>query len=263
MTLTGSPRLARITIFPVKSLDGLDVQESRVRGGAGLAHDREYRLVDHEGQTVNGKRLGEKLIGLRSTFDLAFGELSIDDNGDRLTARLPRDADDLERWLSERLEWSASLERDPELGFPDDTSATGPTVISRATLAEVGAWFDLDEEEARRRFRANLEIDGVPPFWEDRLFSAEGETRQFQVGHVLFEGVNPCARCAVPSRDSRTGVIADKAFAKKFAQRRKQTLPDWAEISRFDHYYRLAVNTLLPKSENGKTLQRGDEVRLL
>ena len=262
MTWDGSPRLARITIFPVKSLDGLDVQEIRVRGGAGLAHDREYRLVDEEGQTVNAKRYGEKLIALRSTFDLAFGELSLEHLGERLTARLPRDASDVEHWLSKRLDCSTSLERDPENGFPDDTTATGPTVISRATLSEVGSWFGLDEAEARRRFRANLEIDGVPPFWEDRLFEADGQTRRFQIGNVVLEGVNPCARCAVPSRDSRTGEILDKAFAKTFADKRKQALPSWAEASRFDHYYRLAVNTLLPKSENGKTLQRGDEVRL-
>lgn len=263
MTPPGSPSLARITIFPVKSLQGLELEEARVRGGAGLEHDREYRLVDDDGQTVNSKRLGDKLIRVRSSFDLAFGELSLELDGERLSARLPRDAADVEPWLSERLEWSAFLERDPERGFPDDTSASGPTVISRATLAEVGAWFGLDEAEARRRFRANLVIDGVPAFWEDCLYGREGETRRFQIGDVVLEGVNPCARCTVPSRDSHTGELRDKAFAKTFAERRKETLPAWAEPSRFDHYYRLAVNTLIPAGENGKTLQRGDEVRLL
>ena len=263
MTSAGSPRLARIAIFPVKSLDGLEVEESRVRGGAGLEHDREYRIVDDEGQTVNSKRLGDRLIPIRSSFDLAFGELTLTHGDERLEARLPRDAGDVEQWLSDLLEWSAALERDPDRGFPDDTSASGPTVISRATLAEVGSWFGLDEAEARRRFRANLEIDGVPPFWEDGLFGPEGETRRFQIGHVLLEGVNPCARCAVPSRDSRSGEIHESAFAKIFVERRKEKLPEWAEASRFDHYYRLAVNTLLPQTENGKTLQRGDEVRLL
>jgi uncharacterized protein YcbX len=263
MTPPGSPRLSRIVVFPVKSLDGQEVDETLVRGEAGLAHDREYRLVDDEGQTVNAKRLGEKILAVRSSFDLAFGELVLHHGGESLTVRLPRDADDAGHWLSQRLGWSASLERDPERGFPDDTAASGPTVISRATLAEVAAWFGFTEAEARRRFRANLEIDGVPAFWEDCLYAGEGETRRFQIGHVLLEGVNPCARCTVPSRDSRNGAILDRTFAKTFAQRRAETLPEWADKSRFDHHYRLAVNTILPPSENGKTLHCGDEVRLL
>jgi uncharacterized protein YcbX len=259
-----SPWLARITIFPVKSLDGVELDEACIRGGAGLEHDREYRLVDDEGRTLNGKRLGEKVIRLRSAFDLAFGEISLDLDGDRLTARLPRDAEDVRRWLSSRLDVETFLERDPDKGFPDDEVASGPTIISRATLAEVATWFDgLTVDEARRRFRANLEIDGAPPFWEDCLYGREGERKSFRIGDVRFEGVNPCARCAVPSRDSHTGAIREPAFAKAFAELRKRELPAWAEASRFDHFYRLAVNTYLPATENGKTLRLGDEVRLV
>jgi uncharacterized protein YcbX len=263
MTPGGSPRLARITIFPVKSFDGLDLDEVLVRGGGGLEHDREYRLADSLG-ALNGKRLGEKLIRLRSSFDLAFGEITISDGGEPLTARLPREAPLLEGWLSERLGVRPKLERNEERGFPDDTDASGPTVISRATLAEVATWFDgVDEAEARRRFRANLEIDGVPAFWEDCLYGAPDEVKPFQIGDVAFHGVNPCARCAVPSRDSRRGDLPEPHFAKILAEKRRASLPAWADASRFDHYYRLAVNTRLPSSENGKTLHRGDEVRLL
>jgi uncharacterized protein YcbX len=260
----GAPTLARITIFPVKSLDGVEVDETRVRGGAGLEHDREYRLTDAASETLNGKRLGETLIRLRSTFDLAFGEITIEGSGGRMTARLPRDVREAELWLSVRLGEAVALDRDAERGFPDDVEASGPTVISRATLAEVATWFDgMDESEARRRFRANLEIDGVPAFWEDCLYGREGETRSFQIGDVLFDGVNPCARCTVPSRDSGSGELAEPRFAKIFAERRRATLPDWAPVERFDHHYRLAVNTRLPVTENGKTLYLGDEVQLL
>jgi uncharacterized protein YcbX len=261
MSPGGSPRLARITIFPLKSFDGVEVEETRVRGDAGLEHDREYRLADPNG-ALNGKRLAEKLIRIRSWFDLAFGELTLSADGDRLAVRLPRGAAELEAWLGARLGVPVSLERDERKGFPDDEEASGPTIVSRATLAEVGSWFGIGEAEARRRFRANLEIDGVPAFWEDCLYGPVGETRPFQIGEVTFEGVNPCARCAVPSRDSRSGEIFEPRFAKIFADRRRAALPEWAEASRFDHSYRLAVNTRLPLSENGKTLHHGDEVRL-
>ncbi|MCB1020119.1 MAG: MOSC N-terminal beta barrel domain-containing protein [Acidobacteria bacterium] len=259
----GSPRLARITIFPLKSFDGLEVEEARVNGGAGLAHDREYRLTDAEGGVLNAKRLGEKILNIRAAFDLAFGEVALTAGNEQIEARLPHEADALEAWLSAQWGVRAKLESDAERGFPDDEELSGPTLISRATLAEVGAWFGFDEAEARRRLRANLEIDGVPAFWEDCLFAGEGEPRRFLVGDVLFEGLNPCARCTVPSRDSRSGAMAEPRFAKIFAQRRQATLPDWAEAARFNHFYRAAVNTKLPASENGKTLHRGDELRLL
>ena len=254
-----TPRLSSIRIFPVKSLDPVELSESPVMGGGGLRHDREFRLADSQGRALNGKLLGEKLLQLRSDFDFAFGELTVRSGDAVLQALLPRQAAKAEAWFSEHLGVAATLEQDPILGFPDDTAASGPTLISRATLEEVGGWFGLDLVETRRRFRANLEIDGVPAFWEDRLFGETGP-HLFRIGGVQLEGVNPCARCAVPSRDSRLGRLVPPGFAKIFAERRRATLPDWAPAARFDHYYRLAVNTRIPESENGKVLNVGDEI---
>jgi hypothetical protein len=114
--------------------------------------------------------------------------------------QLPREQETLEAWLSERLGLEVRLERDSERGFPDDLKASGPTVISRATLAEVATWFDCDEGEMRRRFRANLEIDGVPAFWEDRLYGRDGEAVEFRIGEVILHGVKPSARLLAGSR---------------------------------------------------------------
>jgi uncharacterized protein len=74
--------------------------------------------------------------------------------------------------------------------------------------------------------------------------------------------VNPCARCAVPSRHPDTGKIEDPAFAKNFAERRRESLPGWARASRFDHFYRLAVNTRIPVAQAGLTIAVGDLVEL-
>jgi uncharacterized protein len=257
-----APYLARITFYPVKSLDGVRLHEARLAGGAGIAHDREYRFVGADGAVLNSKRLGERTIAIRSTYDSAFGELTLRYGEETVSARLPREAAAVERAVSRWLGQPARLERDELHGFPDDTDASGPTVVSRATLAEVASWFGLDEDEARRRFRANLEIDGVEPFWEDRLYGPAGlPPREFRIGDARLEATNPCKRCAVPSRDSRTGAIPEPKFAKLFAERRKRSLPPWAERSRFDQFYRLAVNSRVPASENGKTIHVGDEVR--
>ena len=257
-----APHLSRVSIYPVKSLDAVEMQEARLAGGAGIAHDREYRFVDAAGAVLNSKRLGERTIAIRSHYDPAFSELTLRLGEETLSARLPRETAAVEQAVSRWLGQPVRLERDELHGFPDDTDASGPTVVSRATLAEVGSWFGFDEDEARRRFRANLEIDGVEPFWEDRLYGpADAPARRFRVGDAWLQATNPCKRCAVPSRDSRTGAIREAKFAKLFAERRKRSLPAWAERSRFDHFYRLAVNTRVPESENGKTIHVGDEVR--
>jgi len=256
-----TPRLAKIRIFPVKALDPVEVQDARVVGGGGLVHDREFRLAGDDGAPLNGKRMGAQILSLRAEFDLAFGEMTVRNGASTLRARLPEDKIAIEAWFSEQLGFTAHLEQDSRLGFPDDTAASGPTVVSRATLEEVAGWFGLGLEETRRRFRANLEIDGVPAFWEDQLFGASSP-RRFRIGDVQLQGVNPCARCAVPSRDSRSGRVTPAGFARIFGDKRRRSLPQWAEASRFDHYYRLTVNTYIPESENGKLLTVGDEIRL-
>ena len=256
-----NPHLARIRIFPLKSLDGVELDESVVRKGRGLAGDREFCLVDENDDFVNTKRMGESLVRIRSEFDQVFGEIVLRDGDDTATFSLERDGRGIEQWFEKRLEKPVRLKRDTERGFPDDTAAPGPTVISTATLRAVTSWFSgCDLDQARRRFRANLEIDGVPAFWEDRLFGPAGREVPFRIGEVTIKGINPCARCAVPSRDPATGEIHDPAFAKTFAQQRLKTLPAWAEKSRFDHFYRLAVNTVIPESEAGKVISVYDDV---
>ncbi len=256
-----TPRLARIRIFPVKALDPVETQDARVVGGGGLVHDREFQLSGADGGPFNAKLLGKTIIQMRAEFDLAFAEMSVRNGDSVLRVRLPEDKEEIEAWFSAQLGRPTSLQQDSRLGFPDDTVASGPTVVSRATLEEVASWFGLDLEETRRRFRTNLEIEGVPAFWEDQLFGAS-TPRPFRIGDVQLQGVNPCARCAVPTRNSRTGDAVPAGFAKIFGERRRRSLPEWAEASRFDHYYRLTVNTFIPESENGKLLTIGDEVRL-
>jgi len=103
----------------------------------------------------------------------------------------------------------------------------------------------------------------VPAFWEDRLYNAsEDDGIRFTVGEVAFEGVNPCPRCAVPARHSRTGTTMT-GFQKKFSERRRASLPPWAAAShRIRHFYHLGINTRVALGECGKSLRVGDEIRL-
>jgi len=256
--------LAGISIFPIKALDGISRQEISVLESGALEDDRRWAIVDSQGRFVNGKR-NPKVHLLRTEFgpDLQTVHLRIQGKDAVHTFNLTQQQRELEAWLGDFFGLEVHLQEDRHTGFPDDTHAPGPTVISSATLAEVAAWFPgLETADLRRRLRTNLEIAEVPPFWEDQLFGAETEAVRFQIGDVRLEGVNPCQRCIVPVRDPLTGA-AYPHFQRTFMQRRQQTLPPWTHPQRFNHFYRLAVNTRIPAADPGKILRVGDPVQLL
>jgi hypothetical protein len=256
------PHLARVTIYPIKAFDGVALTECALTPGGALAHDREYCLVDSSGKKINGKRTA-KVHQVRAAFDLPAQTVSIRGPGASRaeTFHLQHDRPVLERWFTRYFGFPVFLRRDTHTGFPDDPYWKGPTVVGTQSLREVASWFPgLTEDDARRRFRANLEIEGSPPFWEDRLVAGEGSAVPFSIGAVLLEGMAPWPRCAVPSRDPVTGE-EDTGFQRRFAERRQATLPPWAPRERFDHYYRLCVGTRL-RDHGGAMLRVGDEVRL-
>ncbi len=258
------PIISGLWIYPIKSLDGVAVNQVTLLPSGAIRGDRAFALFDSSGDLINGKR-HPQIHALRSQFNLETGRVSLTVEGTLPLAefQLPQQKQACEAWLADYFGRPVQLQQNLEMGFPDDTASPGPTIVSMATLAAIAAWFPgLTVAEVRRRFRANIEIGGVPAFWEDRLFTTADQTIDFQIGEVRFLGVNPCQRCVVVTRDSQTGTPYPN-FQKTFVEKRQETLPAWAERSRFNHFYRLAINTRLPASEAGKTIQLGDPVKIL
>jgi hypothetical protein len=257
-----TPALTGIRVFPIKALDALVLSQARLLASGALLGDRRLAMFDADGNFVNGKRhAGVHAIRARFSAEADAVALSAPEQREQ-TFSLRGDLAPVERWLSACLGQPIHLRHNEETGFPDDVKAPGPTVVSTASLEEVARWFPaLTVESVRRRFRANLEIGGVPSFWEDHLYGAAGTTRPFAIGAAALAGTNPCARCPVPPRDPDTGEIFT-GFQKRFSDLRRETLPPWAEASRFDHFYRFTVNTVAP-GQGEKALRLGDPVRLL
>jgi uncharacterized protein len=271
MNIDIQPTLRQILIYPVKSLDGMVVDRAQISTGGALAFDRRWAIVDAGGKVINAKRTA-KIQQLRSQFELLDTDLESErrslihlqtaDDASTYTFCLNTELTKLSKWLSQFFGFSVSLIENTTTGFPDDLNAYGPTIVSTATLETICEWFALDLAEARRRFRTNLELSGVPAFWEDRLFGASEELVSFQLGNVQFYGINPCQRCIVPTRDSITGAVSAK-FQQIFIQQRQQTLPVEVNATRFNHFYRLAVNTQIPLAEAGQFLNTGDRLTIL
>jgi uncharacterized protein YcbX len=290
-------RIAELVAYPLKSNDGVALDRAELGAAGALRGDRTYALVEagvdpHEasvggsGGYVNGKR-EPAVHGLRASYELADStdatptdatptdatptavtlsrpaRAETETDADERRFALPDESDALEAWVGDYLGYAVDLVREPDGGLPDDRVANGPTVVSRATLETVAGWFDAvaDATEMRRRLRPNLVLDDCPAFWEDRLFADRGEAVRFAAGDAELLGVNPCQRCVVPSRNPDTGAEID-GFRETFMKNRRATLPDWTESDRFDHDFRLMVNTVVPEAEWGSTLAVGDEVSI-
>ncbi|MGB6430992.1 MAG: MOSC N-terminal beta barrel domain-containing protein [Candidatus Acidiferrales bacterium] len=283
---SGVPRLARIDLHPIKSLDPVSVSEARIGPSGGLEHDRAWALYSAEGRWVNGKRTAAiHLIRASYAPDLSSVTLNVPAQRGAVPAAsssassvanpgvgfdapriampsatfpFPDGHDAAAEWFSEYFQ-QRILVRYSLGGYPDDTEANGPTIVSTASLAAVCEWFPgIALAEARRRFRTTLELDGVPAFWEDQLFGPEKTSIvRFRIGEVEFEGSNPCARCPVPPRNPLTGEDL-VGFQQRFVAQRRANLPAWSHAGRFDHFYRFTTNTRVAVAECGKTLRVGD-----
>jgi MOSC domain-containing protein len=261
-----APRLTNIRLHPIKSLDPVHVTKARIGPGGGLEFDRAWALYSVDGEWVNGKRTAAIHL-IRAAFapDVSSVTLSVPGDSRKIPAKtfaFPGDTAAASTWFTDFFEQPITVRHSPE-GFPDDTVANGPTIVSTASLRAVCDLFNgMHLDEARQRFRTTLEIDGVLAFWEDQLFGEEERSAvRFRIGEVNFEGSNPCARCPVPPRDPRTGEIIP-GFQKIFSDYRRAQLPAWSPEARFDHYYRFATNTRVASTEVGKTLRVGDPLVL-
>jgi hypothetical protein len=248
----------RITVYPVKGLDGIDLERARILDGGTVEHDREFALFDAAGEVVNGKRT-DRVHDLRTGYDPSTGELTVEAGGEHRRFDLDAELDRAAEWFGGFFDADLTLQRDRSLGFVDRREM-GPSVVSTATLEAVASWFDdVTVEGARRRLRTNVEIGGVPAFWEDRFVGPDAPS--FVAGGLRFEGVTPCGRCVVPERDPDTGEPTPE-FRERFVSRREATFPEWADPEAFDHYYTLTIIASVVEADRGGTLGVGDPVRV-
>ena len=270
--MSADPRtawLANIHLHPIKGFDPVSVPEARIGANGGLELDRVWALFAVDGEWINGKRTAA-IHHIRAEYDPGVSIVTLSVSGNGATQNpfkparfaFPADYELAASWFSEYFSQTVIVRYIPE-GVPDDGLAPGPTIASTASLQSVCDLLPgIELQEARERFRTTLEIDGVPAFWEDQLFSErENYPVRFKIGDVSFEGSNPCARCPVPPRNPRTG--ADLVgFQKKFTDMRRASLPSTSPAERFDHFYRFATNTRVPATEQGKLLRVGDALVL-
>ena len=257
------PKVERIRLYPFKGFGGAEVEEARVSEAGTLEHDREFALHDGD-STINGKDT-DAVHGFTTRLDTTSDELTVESpDGGTVTVEMSYEgARELTDWLGDDDRFGdATVKRDVPFGFVDRRDRLpSVSVVSTATLREVASWFDgIDTDDVRRRLRTNVEVSGVPAFWEDRFVGEDAP--DFRVGDVRFEGAEPCARCVVPTRDPDTGETTE-GFRETFVRRRRETLGDDAADDVFDHAYTVTLIARVAEDDRGSVVRVGDSVEVV
>jgi uncharacterized protein YcbX len=212
--LCGVPSVTRISISPVKGLALVEVGEVQLEH-TGVAANRRFHVVDADGRRYNQLRNGS-LVQIRQRYE-----------GDRLTLQFPDGTTaDGEVGLGEPITtdfygrpvegrlvegpWSGALSlwarRELRLvqsppGAAVDRGRGHVSLVSRASLDELGRQSGQDGEVDARRFRMLFELDGCDAHEEDAWVK-----RHIRVGEALVRVRGDVGRCAITTQNPDTGV---------------------------------------------------------
>jgi uncharacterized protein YcbX len=238
-------QLSEIWIYPVKSLGGIQLQESKVTD-RGLELDRRWLLVDDNGRFLSQREhpelalfkpeiVGEFLrithrthlefidIPLRPAFSDGVAKIKVTVWDDSIDAfEVSQTATD---WFTKQLGISVRLvymPQESERKLDPDYAITGTEInsfsdgypfliIGQSSLDDLNE--RLEVKIPMNRFRPNFVFTNGDPFEEDTW-------REFSIGNVSFIGVKPCDRCVMTTVDQEKGIVSGKDPLKTLAKYR-------------------------------------------
>lgn len=206
--------LSELTIYPIKSIQGIAKQSSKVTS-SGLHGDRRYMLTNPDGSIITGREKPTLILLAAEAIDnerwqLSHPELTtrliIDPDcfldeyknvtlwGDELQAQLANH--EVNTWFSQITGEATQLvffgneskrhtRRRPEspVAFADGYPFL---LTTQASLDELNK--TCPETISMAQFRPNLVVQGSKAFEEDSW-------KRIKIGEVEFENVKPCERC--------------------------------------------------------------------
>jgi len=226
-------RIAALHVHPIKSCAGIAVSE-RALGPTGLDLDRDWMVVDAEGQMLTQRELPRMAL-VQPSFKhgdvvlRAPGMLALHLRVDTVEAATrsavwgtPVHAFDMGalagQWFSDflgqpglrllrfDLDHPRLVEAGWTAGLPAETAFSDGfplLVVGSASLAELNRRLVERGEEAvtMQRFRPNIVLDGLEAFDEDHLDALDIDTPE---GPVRLRLTKPCVRCNIPDVDPAT-----------------------------------------------------------
>lgn len=238
-------QLSEIWVYPVKSLGGIQLQESKVTD-RGLELDRRWLLVDDSGRFLSQREHSElalfspEIVGdfLRITHRVHLESIDIElrpvfsDVNPKIEVTVWEDTIEafevsqaITDWFTKLLGFSTRLVYMPEESerkLDPDYAITGGEInsfsdaypfliIGQASLNDLNE--RLETKVPMNRFRPNFVFTNGEAFEEDNW-------RDFKIGNLSFVGVKPCDRCVMTTVDQEKGVISGKDPLKTLAKYR-------------------------------------------
>lgn len=256
-------QIDRIRIYPIKALDHVEVEEATI-GMHSLLNDRIFAMTAADGRYVNGKRTG-RVNELKASYDLANRTITLSERTGSTSQcfDLNENNRDLIDYLSDFFGIGIMLLASEKGELMDVPTKSSVTILSEASIASLQDNLPQHSlEDLRLRFRANIELKGVEAFREEQLFQEPGTGVRFLAGDVEMIGISPRARCNVPPRNPLTGET-NKQFVKLMMESRAKSLPANSMLTKHGNLYHLSVDTYVPASEKGKTLRKGDPIKII
>jgi uncharacterized protein YcbX len=258
-----NPCLSKIRIYPIKSLDPVELLSVKI-GMHCLLGDRKFAMLNQFGSFINGKATG--LVNqLQTSFDEQLEYVTFNKRGsdEKTIFKLNTEPDKIESFLSLFFNNKVSLIKNEEGRLMDIPEESSVTVVAYESMKYLSDALGDSIDTLRLRFRSNIEISNVPAYWEEHLANYDSENGvSFQIGDVKMIGRSLRARCNVPPRNPLTGET-DKTFVKRMIASRQENIPSWSQISKMDSLYHFSVDTFIPVSEAGKEIKIGDLVQLI
>ena len=222
-----SATVASLFVYPVKSCRGIALSAA-VLTDRGIAHDREWLIVDEGGRFVTQREVPRLALIVTALSDTAL-ELSapgrrpvalpLDRGGSRCIVTVWRDTlpaidqgDDVAALLSAWIGSPLRLARfDPAVRRYCNPDFAGPggahhsfadgypvLVVSEASLSDLNS--RLPTPLAIDRFRPNLVLSGIEAYDEDRIDA-------LTIGGATLKLVKPCTRCQITTTDQATAQV--------------------------------------------------------
>jgi len=213
--LLGVASVSRISIAPVKGL-GLVHPDEVLLEPTGVLENRRFHIVDAEGRRYNQLRKGT-LVQVKPEYDaarewlalrfpdgsVAEGEVALDGEVTTDFCGRPVAGNYVEGPWSEALsQWfgrELRLVQSPP-GAAVDRRRGHVSLVSKASLAELGQRGGQDAPVDGRRFRMLFEVDGCAPHEEDGWIK-----RQLRIGEALVRLRGDVGRCAITTQNPGTG----------------------------------------------------------
>ncbi|THU00303.1 MOSC domain-containing protein [Lampropedia puyangensis] len=217
-------KVTALNLYPVKSMGAIVVDHAQV-GMQGFVGDREWLVADMSG----------RFITAREVESLLLWQPELTDTGLRLRAPNGRacvvhraDYQELANvivWKDQFQAYSGPAETDAwlsdQMGMPcrlfyvgaaphRTLAANGGGTLSFADGAPYLLTSEvslnalnqaLQSPVSMRRFRANIVVDGLEPYAEDKW-------KDVQIGGVLLTGFKPCGRCKIVNLDPGTAQLS-------------------------------------------------------